>query len=295
LKTAAKQEFMMNQARPPSGNARGFEMPTKRYIAGVLLVHGLNGARNDMVELADLLTEHGILVENMLLPGHGTHVNDMLAVGWPEWEIAVRKTLQTLKRRCDMVFLIGHSLGGALCLHTAANEVVAGVIAMCAPLNMQRWLLPAVRVVRHITPVVPTVREDIRDPAARKRHARGVYGWTPMAPVESMLNHLPQLRQELPRITAPTLIMTAVHDHVVPARDSREIYRLLGSQEKHLLILRRSYHVIMKDRDREEVYARTLAFIERHVARAKPRTGMLMKDAIARQIELHEFGGGLHS
>jgi carboxylesterase len=295
LKNAVKQELMMDQARPPSSKVRGFEMPTKRYIAGVLLVHGLNGARQDMAELANLLTERGILVENMLLPGHGTHVNDMLAVGWPEWEVAVRKTLQALKRRCDMVFLVGHSLGGALCLHTAAHEIVAGVVAMCAPLNMQRWLLPTVRAVRHITPMVPTIREDIRDPAARKRHARGVYGWTPMAPVESMLNHLPQLRQELPHITAPALIMTAVHDHVVPARDSREIYRLLGSQEKHLLILRRSYHVIMKDSDREEVQARTLAFIERHVARAKPRPGTYMRDAIARQMEIHEFGGGLTS
>ena len=283
----------MDQARPLSGNTRGFEMPRKRYIAGVLLVHGLNGARHDMADLAALLTERNILVENMLLPGHGTYVNDMFEIGWPEWETAVRRTLQDLKRRCDIVFLVGHSLGGALCLHTAAHEIVGGVVAMCAPLNMQRWLLPAVRVVKHITPVVPTIREDIRDPAARKRHARGVYGWTPMAPVESMLNHLPQLRTELPHVTAPALIMTAVHDHVVPARDSREIYRLLGSREKHLLILRRSYHVIMKDRDRDEVNARTLAFIERHIARAKPRPGLYMRDAIAQQMESHDFGGGL--
>jgi hypothetical protein len=85
-----------------------------------------------------------------------------------------------------------------------------------------------------------------------------------------------------------------VHDHVVPMRDGREIYRLLGSKEKHLLILRRSYHVIMKDHDREEVYARSLAFVERHIARAKPRRagGTYMRDAIARERGMSQYDGG---
>ena len=88
-----------------------------------------------------------------------------------------------------------------------------------------------------------------------------------MAPVESMLRFLLQLRKELRQITAPALVMASVHDHVVPARDGREIYRLLGSQEKHLVTLHRSYHVIMKDHDREEVFAKTIAFVQKHVER----------------------------
>ena len=59
--------------------------------------------------------------------------------------------------------------------------------------------------------------------------------------------------------------MTSMRDHVVPARDGREIYRLLGSEEKHLVTFHRSYHVIMKDHDREEVFAKTIAFVQRHV------------------------------
>jgi carboxylesterase len=81
---------------------------------------------------------------------------------------------------------------------------------------------------------------------------------------------LPQLREELPQIAAPALIVTAVHDHVVPARDGREIYRRIGSQEKHLVTFHRSYHVVMKDHDRDELYDKTLAFILRHAGRAHP-------------------------
>jgi carboxylesterase len=233
-------------------------------VVGVLLVHGLNGSLHDMAEVRQMLISHGILAESMLLPGHGSVVWDMIPLGWPEWSEAVFTELHALKQRCDIVFLIGHSLGGALCLHAAAHEVVDGVIAMCPPLHMYPWTLPAVRLARLFTPILPTIREDVRDASARRHYTRDVYRWTPMAPVLSMLHFLPILRKELARVSVPTLIFAAVHDHVVPVRDGRETYRLLASVEKSLVILRRSYHVVMKDFDREEVMQKTLDFVQLH-------------------------------
>jgi carboxylesterase len=230
---------------------------------GVLLVHGLNGGRGDMEELATFLAAHNLLTENVLLPGHGTAVWDMLPIGWSEWAQAVRNELQQLKKRCVQTFLVGHSLGGALCLHAAAHEEVDGVVAMCPPLDMHGWMLPVVQLTKCFTPLVPTLSEDIRDPAARRRYARDVYRWTPMAPVESMLRYLPRLYDELPAVTTPALIMNAKHDHVVPARDGLAIYRLLGSRDKELVTFHHSYHVIMKDCEYKQVFTKTLAFIQR--------------------------------
>ncbi len=265
------------------------DMPQEREqavhapVTGALLVHGLNGSQRDMTEMEERLAAHGVSTENILLPGHGSHVRDMLPLGWPEWTAAVQRELRLLKQRCDAVFLIGHSLGGALCLHTAAHEEVAGVVSMCAPLHMQPWTRSVVDVAKRVTPLVPTLREDVHDPDARRKYTRDVYRWTPMAPVASMLEHLPQLRRELPQVTVPVLVMAALHDHVVPVRDGREIYRLLGSKEKHLVILHHSYHVIMKDHDREEVMSRTLAFIQRHTTIAQSLSGNTELDAAREQ------------
>jgi len=137
----------------------------------------------------------------------------------------------------------------------------------------------AVRVAKRFTPLVPTVREDVHDPDARRRYTRDVYHWTPVRPVESMLQFLPTLRAELPNVTVPALIMTSIHDHVVPARDGREIYRHIGSKEKHLVTLHHSYHVIMKDYDREEVFAKTRAFILHHAAKATPHRKAMGQNA----------------
>lgn len=241
---------------------------------GVLLVHGLNADTSDYTELATLLEAAGYITENVLLPGHGPGSNprarNVPASGWSEWASAVKDALLALKQRCEHVFLVGHSLGGALCLHVAAHEAVTGLVVMCAPLYLQPWMLPAVSLAKRFTPAVPSLREDVRDPQARWRYPRGEYRWTPMQPVESMLRYLPQLRAELPTITAPALVMLAERDHVVPARDSREIYRLLGSQEKYLVTFHRSYHVLMKDYEREEVFTRTSAFIQQIAAYKTP-------------------------
>ena len=240
-------------------------------MVGVLLVHGLNGSRRDMAELESVLQGHGWLTNNMLLPGHGVNVRDLIPLSWDDWAQAVHQELQELKQRCGQVFLVGHSLGGALSLHVAAHEEVTGLVTMCAPLYMHPLTRHFVRFAKYITPLLPTMREDVRDPEARRRYTRDVYRWTPMRPVESMLQFLPRLRAELPHITAPALIITSIHDHVVPARDGREIYHLIGSQEKHLVTLHRSYHVVMKDHDREEVFAKTVAFIQRHAQKTTPQ------------------------
>lgn len=246
------------------------QTPSTQPVIGVLLVHGLNGSTSDMAELHDVLRSHGIVTKNMLLPGHGRRVQDMHSVGWEDWVQAVRDELNQLKEQCDVVFLVGHSLGGALALHVAAHEEIAGIVSMCAPLHLYPWLKPAVSLAKYLLPLVPTLREDIRDPEARRRYTRESYRWTPMRPVESMMQYLPKLRTELPHVKAPALIITSIHDHVVPARDGREIYRLIGSSEKHLVTLHRSYHVIMKDHDRNEVFDKTLAFVLQHARYAKP-------------------------
>ena len=237
---------------------------------GVLLVHGFNGSQKDFAEMERLLLERDMVVVNMLLPGHGSTISEMLNSGWEEWSRAVLDELRALKQRCDVVFLIGHSMGGALALHAAAHEEVAGIVSICAPLYMHPGLKVAVSLVKYITPLLPTLREDIRDPEGRRLYKRDGYRWTPMRPVESMLRFLPHLREELPQITAPALIMVSIHDHVVPARDGRDIYRRIGSHEKHLVTFYHSYHVVMKDHDREEMFAKTLAFIRLHAAKAQP-------------------------
>jgi carboxylesterase len=239
----------------------------KLHWAGALLVHGLHDNLRDMEELTGFLGSNGIVTLNVFCPGHGTHVRGMLPVDWPEWLNVVYKELRKLKQWCKYVFLIGHSLGGALCLRVAASEPVAGIVTMCTPVYMYPWMLPAVRLIKHLNPVPPIAHTDLHGYEAQRDYKPDVYRRPPLVPGESTLHYLPSLRTALPSVTAPALIMTAIHDHVVPARDAQAIYRLISSQEKYLVKFRQSYRLLMRDHDREEVFARTLDFIQSHARR----------------------------
>jgi carboxylesterase len=227
---------------------------------GVLFVHGYNGKRHDMVELTEAAIACGMIVRNMVLPGHEGPAHDMLPFGWSDWADAVHKELKLLKTQCDRVFLVGHSLGGSLVLHTAAHEQVDGVIALCPPLRLHPFSKPFLALIKHFIPYLPTLREDINDPEARRHYTQGQYKWTPVKPAESMLKGLLCLYEELPAVTVPTMIIASTRDHVVPIRDCTEIYNLLGSHEKYFITFQRSFHVIMKDYDQEEVVASIMAF-----------------------------------
>ena len=125
--------------------------------------------------------------------GVGGDGRGLVARGWEEWGQAVRDELAELRQRCDMVFLVGHSLGGALILHIAAHEEVAGVVSMCAPVHLYPWTLPFIRILKRVVPMLPSLREDVRDHEARRRYKRD-YLWTPLSPLESLRNFLPHLR-----------------------------------------------------------------------------------------------------
>ena len=242
--------------------------PARNPSVGVLLVHGLNGSRRDMAQLAHFIAEQGFIAENILLPGHGTRVNDLMRLGWTDWDEAVRKELHALKQRCDLVFIIGHSIGGSLALHRAAHEEVAGIITMCSPIHMFPWMRPLIKLGKYVLPMVPTIREDVNDPDGRSLYTRDVYRWTALWPVDSLINFLPELRRELPRVTCPALIMGSIHDHVIPYQDAVGIYRRISSPDKHLVTFYHSFHVITKDYDREEVFAKALSFIKHQARKA---------------------------
>jgi carboxylesterase len=230
-----------------------------------ILIHGFNGEPVDMYELEQHLHARGFAIANMLLPGHGTSTRDFAQSRWEHWLEAVYGEAARALTRGERVILIGHSMGGALSLATAASMPgVAGVAALCAPVLLDEGTRSAIAQVYRWLPYVPTFGEDVRDwLGARRRYERKAYRWTPLAPAHSLFRALPAVRDLLPVVTCPTLLIYARNDHVVPFINGIEIYKLLGAQDKELLALPRSYHTVTKDVERHVVCERVTAFCER--------------------------------
>lgn len=234
-----------------------------------ILIHGINGSPEDMDSLGEQLQAHGFETRIMLLPGHGTSVRDFAKYGWDHWKRAVEQVVDEELARHRPVFVIGHSLGAALSLSVASERPrVAGVVAMCPPVRLYEVMAMAVAAARHVTPYLPAWGEDIRDrKGARERYRRDVYRWTSTQALHTLMSALPSVRRQLPSVTTPALVMAARHDHVVPVRDGREAYELLGSERKELVVLHHSYHAITKDVERHAVADRVISFCQREAPR----------------------------
>jgi len=230
-----------------------------------LLVHGLNGSPYDFNDLAVHLHERGIITENILLPGHDIHHRDAALYGWRDWLKAVKDGFERLTRTHKHVVIVGHSMGASLALAVAAHDVrVAGIVSLCAPAELHAGLLPIVGVGRHIVHYLPVIREDISDRMERRAYRRRkVTHWAPIAPMHTLLQALPLLRADLSQISCPTLVVAARRDHVVPMRDGQYVYEHISSFDKELLILDRSWHVVMRDVERIIVTDHITGFLDR--------------------------------
>ena len=89
---------------------------------GVLLVHGLGDSPWSFSDLAVSLSEQGLLVRTVLLPGCGTHPADMMKSTVEDWRRVVDEQAEILSREVNEMWLGGYSMGGNLVIDWAAKH-----------------------------------------------------------------------------------------------------------------------------------------------------------------------------
>ncbi len=237
----------------------------KKGPVGCLLTHGFTGSPFEMRELGEFLAGNGLSVLCRPLPGHATSPHDMLKTNWHDWYHACIRNLAELSERCDKVFLCGMSMGGTLSLHLAAHYArrykVAGVAAYGAPVYLKNILLPILPLARKVITFKPPSKSDVADPAARERQES--YDQTPLDCITSLLDLLAHVKNDLQDVRVPVLLMQSLKDNTVHPPNVRLIHRLLASEDKTMIEVDRSYHVITVDYDKEIVKQKTLEFIRR--------------------------------
>jgi carboxylesterase len=228
---------------------------------GALVSHGFTGTPRSVRGVADALAAAGIDVESPRLPGHGTHIDDMLATRWADWLDECAQAYRALAARVDRVVLVGQSMGATLVLATALAhpDGVAGVVAI-NPLTCDRGP-EALELIDDLLAdgvlVAPGGESDIADPTGRDLS----YADTPLAPLRSLLTEgAGAIQARYGELTVPLRLFTSRHDHVVPPSDSEHLAATWGGPVEHTW-LERSYHVATLDYDRDIVAAGTVAFV----------------------------------
>ena len=237
---------------------------------GCLLVHGFTGSPNELLELGTFLAEQNLTVSIPTLPGHGTYSADLFNYTWRDWFECVKQAHADLTQTCKEVFVCGMSMGGTLALHLAAHRPLAGVVSLSAPVRFPGWQKLAARYLKGVVKYrKKRGGEDVRDTSAREW--LGSYRRYPLYAVDQLFQLVDHVRQDLPEIEQPILVVHSRQDHTIDFGNAQLIFDSVRSQDRQKLELERSYHVVTVDVEKEKVQAAVLAFIRSHARVLKTR------------------------
>lgn len=258
--------------------------------AGVLLIHGITGTPSEMRHLGRRLNKAGFSVLCNTLPRHCSTLAELKKVTWQEIYAACKDDFLNLTGQCQKVYAGGISMGALLAIHLAAElpAQMAGIIALAPTFDYDGWAVHKGKALMTLAWHIPFVRNSvnireswpygIKDEATRNNFARFykrasaskfykevlLFG-SPFFPLCNLYQHhlfAKVVMREIPSVNAPILLVHAAEDDMTSRKNSDYIYGHIGSKDKTLVILKDSYHMITIDKEKEEVAAKVIDFLQ---------------------------------
>ncbi|MGH7723532.1 MAG: alpha/beta hydrolase [Candidatus Dormibacteria bacterium] len=232
---------------------------------GVLLLHGFAGTPPELRRLGEHLAAHGYRCRGPALAGHASTPEALEATTRRDWTASAQAELDSLAGECDEVMLAGQSMGGTIALHLAATDLrIAAVATLATPIWLSRlatWAVPlARRVMRWQRPGDDIDLYDLD--AIDELHSHGL---RPMRSIQEFVRLLAEVRDQLPAIRAPVLVLHGGRDRTIDPANAAEIARrLVCSRAVRHRSFPRSGHGMSVDVDREQVNACVLEWFDSH-------------------------------
>lgn len=260
----------------------------ERGPVGCLMLHGFMGAPISSRPLAEFLADHGITVHCPLLPGHGELPNKLYGVSRRAWINEAEEAFDFVKRRCDEIFLMGHSMGTVLCAHLASqNQGIRGMIMLAPAYDVPDKRLLATSVLRYVVPwfyplkmnslrrlVTERLKDfdpslDLDDPAVQARLPEMTK--VPTASIDEMRKTINMGKKLWPHLDLPSIIFQGDDDVAVPLENTQSLYDVLPNKDTELIILEGAGHELMRPFDpaHEKVWPASFDFVQRHLRQSE--------------------------
>jgi len=217
--------------------------------------------------MGEYLHEQGYTCLGVRLTGHATHPEDMIRSRYTDWMASVEDGYHLLSGMNDNIFLAGLSMGGVLSLLMSTKLNVRGVVAMSTPYKLPDD--PRLRHIEWISTIVAYMPKSNEEPGASwfdKEAWKGHISY-PQNPVRSIgeLNKLlGEMREALPKINVPVLLIHSKDDKYVLPENMELIYAdLKNASDKTKLYITGSGHVVTRDAARRQVFESAVEFIQR--------------------------------
>jgi alpha-beta hydrolase superfamily lysophospholipase len=245
-------------------------MDAARFI--FIAVHGFNDYSNFIKNGALYFNSHDIAVYAYDQRGFG---NTAVRGRWSSSE-AMARDLKTLVRLVAQkhsglpVFLLGHSMGGAVIIQAMAGQNhpdIAGAI-LVAPAVWARSTMPfyqtgALWLVAHTIPWYTVTGKSLKRKACSNSEALRELGRDPLVikgtrfdTIYGLQNLMDAAYANADRYSLKTLVLYGHHDEIIPQEPVLDAFRRFTAEsvgQKELILYENGYHMLLRDLQAENV------------------------------------------
>ena len=258
-------------------------LPEGAPKAHLAIVHGFAEHSGRYSYTAEALVLRGYAVHALDLRGHGRSDGDRAYVrSMNEYLLDVRSFLARVHGRAggQPVFLLGHSMGGAIVALALCVEPpdVGGTMLSGAVLpveggfgaRIQRWIALALGKLMPRLPTVKLKSSDVsRDPEQVAKYDSdplNYRGRIRAGLAAAMTRALDRIKRDAPQITMPLLIMHGTADALAQPDGSIAFHERVGSADKTLKLYEGLFHEILNEPERDQVIADIAAWLDARAA-----------------------------
>ncbi len=236
----------------------------------VLLLHGLGGCPHEVRELGEFLSNNGFTTVGIRYPGHGALGKVMSEYGWEDWYKEAEAEYLKLKQTYPHVYVIGFSTGGTLGLRLSQKFPVEKLILLSPFIFLtHKWYYgfsPEIYVnsIGKLFDDLPANMTivNLNEPKARANYIRGDF--FSVKATRSALELIELVKKDIKNVNSPTLLMHSKNDDTTDFKSSQYIFDNIASQQKKLVPLQKSNHVIPLDYEKEIVFKEVNDFISQN-------------------------------
>lgn len=247
--------------------------------AEVLITHGFGEHSGRYDALTEHLVKRNYSVTAYDHRGHG--LSDGLpghVESFAEYDTDLTKLVDSVRSRghSDLVFVIGHSMGGLVALRQVAlkSGTISGLI-LSAPLIEIAVPVPAhkMMIARVGARMAPRMRLDNEiDPATLSRDPEvgRAYAADPLVNRKVSAKWFAEANRAMgevdelaPRVTTPVLVMHGTDDRLASVSATQRIFDRLVSPDKELVIYPGFYHELFNEPEKQKVFERVSEWLDK--------------------------------
>lgn len=240
------------------------QLPKPFYFEGtapyaVLLLHGFTGNSSDVRQLGRYLQKHNITSMAPHYEGHAEDPQNILNASPHVWWSQVIDAYEELEQNgFESIFVFGVSLGGVYALRLAAEKEITGIATICSPMFLKDD---------------ESLFESFKQYARSFKKLEGKDAQTIEKELETytITNVFAEIREViqtakdmLDNVYEPTIVVQSKHDNVINPESANIIFDNVSSDDKELMWLDKSGHVPTIDVEKDLLFERLHAFMEKH-------------------------------